>query len=150
MKTRVITAIVALCFFLPFLYFSDTLAFTVLIQLLAFVSTYEILRCVGLEKRVTLAVPCYVVSLAVPFLCRYPETMYRGRLEVFFLIFFVLGFLLLSAGVFYRGKQHHGLFSATSRARLIYFRTNLAKIAIYIFKAHITPISFRQTDFFRL
>lgn len=104
MKTRVITAIVALCFFLPFLYFSDTLAFTVLIQLLAFVSTYEILRCVGLDKRVMLAVPCYIVSLAVPFLCRYPETMYRGRLEMFFLIFFVLGFLLLSAGVFYRGK----------------------------------------------
>ena len=103
MKTRIITALVALCLFLPFLYFSDTLAFTVLIQLLAFVSTYEILRCVGLEKKTMLAIPCYLVSLAVPFLCRYPENM-ASRLEMFFLIFFVLTFFLLSVGVFYRGK----------------------------------------------
>ena len=104
MKTRVITAIAALCLFLPFLYFSDTIAFTVLIQLLAFVSTYEILRCVGLDKKTMLALPCYIVSLAVPFLCRYPEKMYCTRLEMIFLVFFVLTFFLLSAGVFYRGK----------------------------------------------
>lgn len=104
MKTRVITALAALCLFLPFLYFSDTMAFTVLIQLLAFISTYEILRCVGLDKRVWLAVPCYLCSLAVPFLCRYPEKLYCARLEMIFLIFFVLTFFLLSAGVFYRGK----------------------------------------------
>ena len=94
MKTRVITAIAALCLFLPFLYFSDTMAFTVLIQLLAFVSTYEILRCVGLDKKTMLAIPCYVVSLVVPFLCRYPEKLYCTRLEMMFLVFFVLTFFL--------------------------------------------------------
>ncbi len=104
MKTRIITALVALCLFLPFLYFSDTMAFLVLIQLLAFVSTYEILRCVGLDKRAGLSIPCYLVSLFVPYLCRYPEKLYCGRMEMIFLIFFVLTFYLLSAGVFYRGK----------------------------------------------
>jgi len=104
MKTRIITALIALCLFLPFLYFSDTLAFLVLIQLLAFVSTYEILRCIGLDKHKALAIPCYIVSILVPYFCRYSEKMYCGRMEIIFLIFFVLAFYMLSAGVFYRGK----------------------------------------------
>ena len=104
MKTRIITALVALCLFLPFLYFSHTMAFLVLIQILAFVSTYEILRCVGLDKKAPLAIPCYLVSLVIPFLCRYPEKMHCTRPEMFFLVFFVLTFYLLSAGVFYRQK----------------------------------------------
>lgn len=104
MKTRIITAVVALCLFLPFLYFSDTMAFLVLIQLLAFVSTYEILRCVGLDKRVGISIPCYLVSIIVPYLCRYHEDLVLGKMAYFFLIFFVMAFYLLSAGVFYRGK----------------------------------------------
>ena len=104
MKTRIITSLVALCLFLPFLYFSDTLAFLVLIQLLAFVSTYEILSCVKLDKYIGLSVPCYAAAILVPYLCRYPEKMHCNRLEMMFLIFFVLTFVLLSAGVFYRGK----------------------------------------------
>ena len=104
MKTRIITAIVALCLFLPFLYFSDTLAFLVLIQLLAFVSTYEILRCVGLDKRAGVSIPCYLVSIIVPYFCRYYENLVGGSMAFFFLIFFVMAFYLLSAGVFYRGK----------------------------------------------
>ena len=104
MKTRIITSLVALCLFLPFLYFSDTLAFLVLIQLLAFVSTYEILSCVKLDKYIGLSVPCYAAAILVQYLCRYPEKMHCNRLEMMFLIFFVLTFVLLSAGVFYRGK----------------------------------------------
>ena len=104
MKTRIITALVALCLFLPFLYFSHTLAFLVLIQLLAFVSTFEILRCIQLDKRTAIAVPCYITAILVPYLCRYPEKLSHGRLEVIFFVFFLLAFYLLSAGVFYRGK----------------------------------------------
>ena len=104
MKTRIITALVALCLFLPFLYFSDTMAFLVLIQMLSFVSTYEILRCVGLDKKAGLSIPCYLASILVPYLCRYPEKLYCTRMEMFFLVFFVLTFYLLAAGVFYRGK----------------------------------------------
>ena len=104
MKTRIITALVALCLFLPFLYFSHTLAFTVLIQLLAFVSTFEILRCVKLDKHIAISIPCYLMSVLMPYLCRYSDKMSFGVLELMFLVFFVLTFYLLAAGVFYRGK----------------------------------------------
>ncbi len=104
MKTRIITALVALCLFLPFLYFSDTLAFLVLIQLLAFVSTFELLRCIKLDKRLGVAIPAYLTSLLVPYICRYEGKLYCEKLELVFLVFFVMAFFMLSAGVFYRGK----------------------------------------------
>ncbi len=104
MKTRIITALVALCLFLPFLYFSDTLAFLVLIQLLAFVSTFELLRCIKLDKRLGVAIPAYITSLVVPYICRYESKLHCEKLELVFLVFFVMAFIMLSAGVFYRGK----------------------------------------------
>ena len=47
MKTRIITAVVALAVFVPFLYFSGTHAFTAVMALLALIAAFEFLRCTG-------------------------------------------------------------------------------------------------------
>ena len=47
MKTRVITAIVALALFVPVLIFHDTYIFTIVMALLSAVAVYELTTCVG-------------------------------------------------------------------------------------------------------
>ena len=63
MKVRIITALVAIAGIFPFFWFSDAAnvfpvnyLFPLLIAAIAFVSVFELLRCVGLEKNYFLIV----------------------------------------------------------------------------------------------
>ena len=73
MKTRILTAIVAICVFLPILIFSDTVIFPVAFAILSLVALYEMASCVGLKKAWALTLPAYLSALAIPFLIRYGE-----------------------------------------------------------------------------
>ena len=72
MKTRILTAIVAICVLLPVLYFSGTPALTVAIAAVAVISIYEILKCIGVKK-LYISLPIYVAAASVPFLLRYTK-----------------------------------------------------------------------------
>ena len=84
MKVRIITALVAITGIFPFFWFSESLGvdhplsylFPFLIAAIAFISVYELLRCVGLEKNYFLAVPLYLVAFGFPMLAR---VMYQDR-----------------------------------------------------------------------
>ena len=73
MKTRIITAIVAICLLLPVLIFSDTVVFPIMIALCAVVALYEMSSCIGLKKAWILTFPAYLLALGLPFLIRYGE-----------------------------------------------------------------------------
>ena len=51
MKTRIITAIVAICVLLPVLIFSDTVIFPIALAILSLVALYEMASCIGLKRR---------------------------------------------------------------------------------------------------
>lgn len=77
MKVRIITALVAIAGIFPFFWFSDAAnvfpvnyLFPLLIAAIAFVSVFELLRCVGLEKNYFLSIPLYLAALAFPILAR--------------------------------------------------------------------------------
>ncbi len=112
MLVRVITSIVAFGVLLPFLIFSDTLAFVLLFQIICVICAYELLRCTGLAKRVSVAAPTYVFALALPlFARRAPWSLAAGSTgEGFFaaaaMTGFVYLFLLLSFAVFSKGKTN--------------------------------------------
>ncbi|MBE6629301.1 MAG: phosphatidate cytidylyltransferase [Ruminococcaceae bacterium] len=84
MKTRIITALVAIAGIFPFFWFSEPVGlnnplhymFPLLISAIAFVSVFELLRCVGLDKNYFLAIPLYLAALAFPMLAR---VMYAAR-----------------------------------------------------------------------
>lgn len=65
MKTRIITALVALCVLLPFLFLSDTWLFPVGLALCCLISVYEMLKCVGVLKKWQVSIPIFVVSPAI-------------------------------------------------------------------------------------
>lgn len=66
MKTRVITGIVALAVFLPFLIFSDTWLFGFAMAVCSTVSVFEVLRCVKLHKHYAISAPLLFLGAAVP------------------------------------------------------------------------------------
>ncbi len=66
MLVRILTGIVAFLVFLPFLIFSDTMAFPIAMAICAVVSTYEMVRCVGLHKKPCITIPLALAAAAVP------------------------------------------------------------------------------------
>lgn len=75
MKTRIITAIVAICLLLPVLIFSGTPALPIALALCAFVAIYEMSACIGLKNAYLLTAPLYLLALGLPFLIRYANGM---------------------------------------------------------------------------
>lgn len=72
MKTRILTSIVAICILLPILYFSGTVALPAAIAVVAVISIYEMLKCIG-AKKLYISLPLYASAAVVPFLVRYVE-----------------------------------------------------------------------------
>ncbi len=71
MKTRIITAIVALAVFVPVLIFSYTPIFPLVLAICSVVALYEMLGCIGLKREWALSLPLYIVGFALPFTIRY-------------------------------------------------------------------------------
>ena len=75
MKTRVLTAIVAIAVLLPVLIFSHTVILPIAMALCAAIAIYEMSACIGLKKAWFLTVPVYLLALGLPFLIRYGNGM---------------------------------------------------------------------------
>jgi len=82
MKTRIITAICMGVVLVPIGVFSHTAVFPIAMALLCGIGCFEMLRCIGVDKKYVLSVPCIVFGAAMPI-----GTYY----------FHESGFLLLSA-----------------------------------------------------
>lgn len=75
MKTRVLTAIVAIAVLLPVLIFSHTVILPIAMALCAAIAIYEMSACIGLKKAWLLTAPVYLLALGIPFLIRYGNGM---------------------------------------------------------------------------
>ncbi len=102
MKTRIITAIVLLCIFVPVLLFSDTIIFPIFVSAVSLMAVFEYLKCLGYDKKYALSAPAFLISVALPFLSEYKG----GREYVSFVttIFFVYLFYLFTYAVLEHGK----------------------------------------------
>ncbi len=65
MKVRIITAIVAIGVLVPILVFSSTPVFPIAAAFFAFLAVFEIAGCVGVRKKLCLAIPTYIFSILV-------------------------------------------------------------------------------------
>ena len=71
MKTRIITAIIAICLLVPILIFSETPALPIMLSLCSVIAIYEMMACIGQKKSLVLTVPLYLYAAGFPFLLRY-------------------------------------------------------------------------------
>ena len=89
--------------------FSGTIVFTAVISALCGISVYEMLRCVGLHKRLAILMPFELCALGMPFLCRIErvdiENIIEGRtLNILFSSCAIIVFYILCLAVFSKGK----------------------------------------------
>lgn len=71
MKTRIITGAALIAVLIPTLIFSHTPVFVIMIALFAFAGEYEMLHCLGLEKKIAISIPAYLLAVALPVGARY-------------------------------------------------------------------------------
>jgi phosphatidate cytidylyltransferase len=113
MKTRIITALIAITGIFPFFWFSAPVGnnsplqylFPLLMAAIAFVSVFELLRCIGLDKNYWLAVPLYVAALAFPILARVMYVHRDDFLRAGILVALVFLVYFFSVLVFSYGKD---------------------------------------------
>ena len=149
MRTRIITALVAVAGIFPFFWFSAPVGndqalqylFPALMALVAFVSVYELLHCVGLDKNYVLAVPLYLAALAFPILTR---VLYQNRAALIragILAILVFGVYFFTVLVFSYGKaeSQEEEQRKTGRLALVYMTS------VYIIGAYSAVIALRDT-----
>lgn len=105
MLVRTISSVVFLLIILPCIYFSSTPLFIALAVFLSAASVYEMLKCNGLNKKIGLAMPMYLVALT-PILARYLSIDYFYKL--IFPIIFVLSFAVMTVYTFLTDKPELG------------------------------------------
>ncbi len=103
MKTRIITAIVAVAVFIPFLIFSDTHAFTACILILSIIAAFEMLGCIGLRDNVLLSLASYAYTGAAVILSRLIKDTEIFLVYMMFATV-VYMFILIAISLFSRGK----------------------------------------------
>jgi phosphatidate cytidylyltransferase len=116
MKVRIITAIVSIAGIFPFFWFSEPVeptnplnyVFPLLISLIAFVSTWELLHCVALDKNYFVSVPLYLAALAFPMLARVMCGMRADYIRAAILVALLLAVYLFAVIVFQFGKVDMG------------------------------------------
>ncbi len=117
MKTRVITAIVMVAAMVPFFVWSDTIAFPILMALLAGIGIYEMQGCIGSKKQYFSSVPAVIIGLGMPFLAKYHKG--EGFFGYLFLSAFAVITYMLIVSVF-SGKAFNVENAALSGATTVY------------------------------
>lgn len=65
MRTRILTALVALCVLIPVLLLSHTWLFPVMVTVCCLIALWEIFKCVGVQKNLWITVPLYLSAVFV-------------------------------------------------------------------------------------
>ena len=128
MKKRIITGIILLAVFIPVLWFSDTVVFTIALAVICAVSVYEMTKCIGIKKAAVTA-PSYVFAVAAPFLVRYMNI--KTVAMIAFICFSAYMLYLFTAAVTSHGRLAFAdistlyvlsLYIITACASIIYIR----------------------------
>ena len=127
MRTRIITAIVAIAAFLPVLIFSHTWAFPIAMSILSAIGTVEMLRCIGM-KRWHLTTLSVIVAAAFPCLARVLGS-WGNFMPVFIASFFCYLIIILAVCVFSKGKYDVGE-AGISFTMVFYIVTSFTSIVL--------------------
>lgn len=105
MKKRTITAAIALAFFAPFILLapmSDGLSLVIACQLIAIISSFEVLRMTSLLNKLYVSLPCFIVSVFIPMVTLIVKDEFFSGSAI---TFFILAFYLFSCAVIDRNSD---------------------------------------------
>jgi len=107
MKARILTALGFVVFGLPLLIFSEYIIYPIGAGALALLSTWEMLRCIGLHKKYAVSIPAYIISLFLPLFAYkgfFPEGEQGKYIMIMALTVFAYLMYLAFLAVLSRGK----------------------------------------------
>lgn len=78
MRTRILTGIVALCVLIPVLIFSGTWIFPIALAVCCFIAVFEMLKCVGVLKKLWISVPMLTIAPAIILAIRPLKETFEG------------------------------------------------------------------------
>ena len=103
MKTRIITAIVAIAIFVPICVFSDYIVFPIAMAVLSAVGVYEMAKCLGLQKHLALTIPMYIIACVLPIsrflLLRQSHFFMVAMIAIFFMLMYSLSYVMLRKNI---------------------------------------------------
>ena len=104
MKQRLITAALILGATIPLVLFSQYITYPIALSVLALIAVHEILRTLSLQKKYSLAIPAYMLALAMPFSAYF--AVENGTVYLLSLSALVFAFLMytMAVGVFSKGR----------------------------------------------
>ena len=104
MKQRLITAALILGATIPLVLLSQYITYPIALSILAFIAVHEILRTLSLQKKYSLAIPAYMLALAMPFSAYF--AVENGMVYLLSLSALVFAFLMytMAVGVFSKGR----------------------------------------------
>lgn len=108
MKQRITTAVIAIAIMIPFLIFSRSPAFLVLVTFLSVCAAYELLGCVGLRGNILVCIPTYILSVSAIITTRYPAMDAANFFMKLFFQLFIYIMFLFSVVVFSKNKINFG------------------------------------------
>ncbi len=106
MRVRIIWGVIGAAVIFPVLWFSNTWVFPIFMSFVTLVSSYEMLRCIGVHKKYYFSLPVLLFSAATPVVARASETV--SGLDIVFVllagavvfVIYVLAVSLFSKGDF--------------------------------------------------
>lgn len=126
MLKRTITAICAVAIFIPICYFSDTFVFPLAMAVLSTVAVYEMLACIGVRKKLSIAVPSYLLGVISPLL---PMFAKENALNYVFFSCILYLICVFVATVFSKGELDYTL-SASAFMGIFYVAVSFSCIVL--------------------
>ena len=102
MRTRILTGVIAFLVFLPFLIFSDTIAFPIAMAICGVISVFELIHCVALHKNLAVTIPLCLAAAATPLSLRLWGI--EKTLPAALAVLLVLQLYMLAVTTFSKGK----------------------------------------------
>ena len=106
MLKRIITSLVAVCVLIPVLFLSGTWVLPIAIAIVSVIAVFEMLKCMGVHKKIALTAPIYLAAVAVPLMLRGIE----NKVDVAKIVFiFAAAYIIyvFAAIVWSHGKLHY-------------------------------------------
>ena len=105
MKQRVLTGTLIFVLTVLLIIFSGYIVYPITLSLLSLIAVFELLRVMGVEKKLLLALPAYILSAAFPMIAYFVKSdAFLLYLLALAAAMFVYMLLLMGYGVFSRGK----------------------------------------------
>ena len=138
MKTRIITAIVAVLGIFPFFWFSApteptnilNYAFPLLISLISLFSVWELLHGLALDKKYFVSAPFYVAALAFPMLARIMRGSLQAYTRIGIFTVLAMAIYLFAVIVFQFGKLDMGKIGLTFMTSVYIIGANAGVIVL--------------------